>query len=66
LLTGGVASVRIDDLAGRVFACAAAAGDWKVSLHFAQRLSTAVDNLADLTITDGATNTDVHGLNQAF
>lgn len=53
--------MSLNNFSRRIFALTAAARDRKVPLHFGQRFSTAVDDLADLTIADGTAKADVHG-----
>ena len=53
--------MSLNNFSRRIFALAAAARDWKVLLYFRERLGTAVDDLADLAIADGAAEADVHG-----
>ena len=52
--------MRIDHLFGDIFTAAAATGDGQVSLNFVQRRGPAIHDVADLAITDGMTNADVH------
>jgi hypothetical protein len=53
--------VGLDDLAGRVFAPAAAARDGELALNLVERVGAAIHDLADLAITDGMADADVHG-----
>jgi hypothetical protein len=55
----GVA-LLIDNFACSVLASTAATCDWKIGLDFAQRLSAALDDFADLAIADGSAHADVH------
>ena len=66
LLSGGGAlsptlEMLGDDLAGGVFAAAAAAADGKLALHFEQGARAMVDGIADLTVTYCVADAHVHG-----
>jgi hypothetical protein len=50
-----------DDLAGGVFAPAAAAADGKLALHFEQGARAVVDGIANLTVTYCVADAHVHG-----
>ena len=49
-----------DNLAGGVLAAATAAPDRKLALHLKQGARAAVDGLANLTITYGVADANVH------
>lgn len=49
-----------DDLAGGVFAAAAAAPDGKLALNFEQRARTVIHSLTDLAITHCVADAHVH------
>jgi len=50
-----------DYLAGGVFTATAAGTNGKLALNFEQRARTVIDGIADLTVTDGVANANVHG-----
>lgn len=54
--------MSLNNFSRRFLASTAAAGDWQVPLHLGKRTRTPVDDLADLAITDGMTQTNVHGV----
>ena len=54
----------LNQIARRLFAAAAAAGNRQQTLHFFQRGCSAMNALADLTLTDGSADTDVHSHSQ--
>jgi hypothetical protein len=56
----GRGDLTSNDFLCSVFAATAAAGDREVALNFRQRTGAAVHHLADLTITDAITKTNVH------
>ena len=53
--------MSLNNFSRRIFASAAAAGDRQLQLHFVQRTGAAIYDFADLAITDGITEADVHG-----
>ena len=66
LLSGGGAlsptlEMLGDDLAGGVFAAAAAAPDGKLALHFEQGARAMIDGIANLTVTYCVADAYVHG-----
>jgi hypothetical protein len=53
--------MRLNHFSRRIFAAAAAAGDWQAHLDVEQRRRTLIDSLADLAVADGMAQADVHG-----
>ena len=53
--------MSLNNFSRRILAAATAAGDRQVPLHLGQRIRTAIDNVADLAIANGVTQTNVHG-----
>jgi hypothetical protein len=53
--------MRLNHFSRRIFASAAAAGDWQAHLDVEQRRRTLIDSLADLAVADGMAQADVHG-----
>jgi hypothetical protein len=49
-----------DDFAGDIFAAATATADGKLALHLKQRAGTAIDGIANLTVTHCVTDANVH------
>jgi hypothetical protein len=49
------------DLAGGVFAAAAAAADGKLALHFEQGARAVIDGIANLAVTHCVADANVHG-----
>jgi hypothetical protein len=51
----------LNNFSRRILASTAAAGDRQLQLHFIERSGAPIHDFADLTITDGIAQTNVHG-----
>jgi hypothetical protein len=51
----------LNNFSRRIFASTAAAGDGQLQLHFVQRSGALIHDFADLAITDGIAQANVHG-----
>jgi hypothetical protein len=53
--------MSLNNFSRRILATAAATGHWQACLDFGQRGCALIDDLANLAIADGVTQTNVHG-----
>jgi len=53
--------MSLNHFSRRILASAAAAGDGQLLLHFVQRAGAAIHDFANLAITDGIAQANVHG-----
>jgi len=54
--------MSLNNFSRRIFASAATARDRQLQLHFVERAGTAIHDFADLAITDGIAQANVHGV----